>query len=156
MSISNENLPIQKQKQPTQDQLDWLIELCYVHNFFRLFVVLVYISDLIANYPNTDEHNKNNFNETKINSTIYSSKYFPCGSAGKETTCNVGDLGSIPGLGRSPGGGHGNPHQYSCLENPQGQRSLVGCRSIVSQSQTRLKGLSAHTCTRACKVTEQT
>ena len=43
---------------------------------------------------------------------------FPGGSVGKESTCNVGDLGSIPGLGRSPGGGHGNPLQYSCLENP--------------------------------------
>ena len=41
-------------------------------------------------------------------------------------TCNVGDLGSIPGLGRSPGGGHGNPLQDSRLENPHGQRSLVG------------------------------
>ena len=51
---------------------------------------------------------------------------FPCRSAGKESTCNAGDLGSIPGLGRSPGGGHGNPLQYSCLENPHGQRSLVG------------------------------
>ena len=39
---------------------------------------------------------------------------------------NVGDLGSIPGLGRSPGGGHGSPLQYSCLENPQWQRSGVG------------------------------
>ena len=44
----------------------------------------------------------------------------------QESTCNAGDLGSIPGLERSPGGGHGNPFQYSCLENPQGQRSLVG------------------------------
>ena len=44
----------------------------------------------------------------------------------KEYACNVGDLGLIPGLGRSPGGGHGNPLQYSCLENPHGQRSLVG------------------------------
>ena len=51
---------------------------------------------------------------------------FPRGSDGKESTCNVGDLGSIPGLGRSPGKGHGNPLQYSCLENPHGQRSLVG------------------------------
>ena len=42
------------------------------------------------------------------------------------STCNVGDLGSIPGLGRCPGGGHGNPLQYSCLENPHGQRSLAG------------------------------
>ena len=42
---------------------------------------------------------------------------FPCGSAGKEYTCNVGDLGSIPGLGRSPGEGKGYPLQYSGLEN---------------------------------------
>ena len=40
--------------------------------------------------------------------------------------CNVGDLGLIPGLGRYPGGGHGDPLQYSCLENPHEQRSLVG------------------------------
>jgi len=38
---------------------------------------------------------------------------------------DIRDLGSIPGLGRSPGGGHGNPLQYSCLENPHGQRSLA-------------------------------
>ena len=40
----------------------------------------------------------------------------------------MGDLGSIPGSGRSPGKGHGNPLQYSCLENPHGQRSLAGYR----------------------------
>ena len=51
---------------------------------------------------------------------------FPGGSAGKESSYNVGDLGSIPGLGRSPGGRHGNPLQYSGLENPHGQRSLAG------------------------------
>ena len=42
---------------------------------------------------------------------------FPGGSAGKESTCNAGDLGLIPGLGRSPGGGHCNSLQNSCLEN---------------------------------------
>ena len=52
---------------------------------------------------------------------------FPGGSEGKESACNARDLGSIPGLGRSPGGGHGSPLQYSCLENPSGQRSLAGC-----------------------------
>ena len=51
---------------------------------------------------------------------------FPGGSDGKESACHAGDLGSIPGLGRSPGGGHGNPLQYSFLENPHIQRSLVG------------------------------
>ena len=50
---------------------------------------------------------------------------FPGGSDSKEFICNVGDLGSIPGLGRFAGGGHGNPLQYSCLENPM-DRSLVG------------------------------
>ena len=42
---------------------------------------------------------------------------FPCGSAGKESTCSMGDLGSIPGLGRSPGEGKGYSLQYSGLEN---------------------------------------
>ena len=42
---------------------------------------------------------------------------FPSGSADKESACNAGHLGSIPRLGRSPGGGHGNPLQYFCLEN---------------------------------------
>ena len=51
---------------------------------------------------------------------------FPGGSDGKEYACSAGDLGSIPGLGRCLGGGHGNPFQYSCLENPHGQRSQQG------------------------------
>ena len=55
------------------------------------------------------------------------SEDFPGSSVKKESTCSAGDLGSIPGLGRSPEGGHGNPLQYSCLENPHGQRSLAGC-----------------------------
>ena len=51
------------------------------------------------------------------------------GSVGEESACNAGaagDMGSIPGSGRSSGEGHGNPAQYSCLENPHGQRSMVG------------------------------
>ena len=43
---------------------------------------------------------------------------FPCDSDSKEFTCNVGDLGLIPELGRSPGRGNGKPLQYSCLGNP--------------------------------------
>ena len=53
---------------------------------------------------------------------------FPGGSAGKESACSAGDVGSIPGSGRSPGEGNGNPLQYSCPENPLGQRNLVGYR----------------------------
>ena len=48
----------------------------------------------------------------------YGTEGFPGGSDGKESTYNAGDLGSIPGFGRSPGGGHDNPLQYSCLEDP--------------------------------------
>ena len=51
---------------------------------------------------------------------------FPGDSEDKESACNMGDLGSIPALGRSSGGGHSNPLQYSCLEKPHGQKSLVG------------------------------
>ena len=50
---------------------------------------------------------------------------FSGGSDDKESTSNAGDLGSISGLGKYPGGGHGNPHQYPCLENLHGQRSLT-------------------------------
>ena len=54
--------------------------------------------------------------EVSVLETLYSTT-FPCGSAGKESPCNVGDLGLIPGLGRSPGEGNGCPLQYSSLGN---------------------------------------
>ena len=54
---------------------------------------------------------------------------FPCGSDGEESACSVGDLCLIPELGRSPGGGHGSALQCSHLENPRGQRSLMGYSS---------------------------
>ena len=57
---------------------------------------------------------------------VCSAAGFPGGSDYKESACNAGDLGLIPGWGKSPGGGHGNPLQYSCLEHPHGQRSLAG------------------------------
>ena len=59
---------------------------------------------------------------------------FPGGLVGEESTCNARDLRSISGLGRSPGGWHGNPLQYSCLENPYGQGSLVGYNPWGSQN----------------------
>ena len=58
---------------------------------------------------------------------------FPGGSEVKASACNAGDLGSIPGLGRSPGEGNGNPLQYSCLENPMD-------RGLVSYSPRGRKG----------------
>ena len=61
---------------------------------------------------------KNKKNLKKIKKKKKEDKGFPGGSDGKESACNAEDLTLIPGLGRSPGGGHGNPLQYSCLENP--------------------------------------
>ena len=49
--------------------------------------------------------------------TLFVFVHFPCISVGKKSAYNAGDLGSIPGSGRSPGEGNGNPLQYSCLEN---------------------------------------
>ena len=62
----------------------------------------------------------------------------PGGSNGKESACSAGDQRSIPGLGRSPEGGCGNPLQYSCLENPHGQRSLWATVHGVAKSRARL------------------
>ena len=61
---------------------------------------------------------------------------FPGGSDGKEPACNARDLGLIPGLGRSPGGGNGNPLQYSCLENSMDRRVWWTTVHGVAKSQT--------------------
>ena len=78
---------------------------------------------------------------------------FPCGSAGKEFTCNARVLGSIPRLGRSPGKESGNPLQYSCLGNPTDRRSLVGYspwghkrvkHNLATKQQSMLRGFTCH------------
>ena len=60
------------------------------------------------------------------------------GSDGKESACNVGDLGLIPGSGRSPGEGNGNPFQYSCLENSMDRGAWRAAVHEVAKSQTWL------------------
>ena len=65
---------------------------------------------------------------------LYYSRVFPGGLDGKESACNSEDLGSIPGLGRSPGGGHGNPLQYSCLENPMDRGAWRATVHSVAES----------------------
>ena len=69
---------------------------------------------------------------------------FPCGSAGKQSACNAGDLGSIPELGRSPGEGKGYPLQYSGLENLMDRGAWGATVHRVAKSQTWLKRLSTH------------
>ena len=71
---------------------------------------------------------------------------FPGGSDGKEPACNTGDLCLIPGLGRSPGGGPGYPLQDSCLENPHGQRSLVGYSPWGRKESDTTEGFSFFLC----------
>ena len=64
--------------------------------------------------------------------------YFPRGSDGKESACNVGDLGSVPGLRRSSGEGKGYPLQHSCLENSMDRRDWQATVHGVAKSWTRL------------------
>ena len=75
------------------------------------------------------------FEQPKLNACYQG---FPSGSDSKESACNAGDLGSIPRLGRPPGGGHGNPLQYSCpwTEEP------VGLKTMGSQ---RVRHITKHT-----------
>ena len=76
----------------------------------------------------------------------------PCGSEGKASACSAGDLGSIPGSGRSPGEGNGNPLQYSCLENPMDRGAWRATVHEVAESQTRLSNFM-HTHTTGIEVT---
>ena len=75
---------------------------------------------------------------------------FPGSSDGKESAGNAGDLGSIPGLGRFPGEGHGNPHQYSYLENSTDRGAWWATVCGVTKSQTQLS-MQAHTHTRVLR-----
>ena len=63
---------------------------------------------------------------------------FPGGSEGKASACNAGDKDSIPGSGRSPGGGNGNPLQYPCLENSMDRGAWRAAVHEVAKSRTRL------------------
>ena len=67
---------------------------------------------------------------------------FPGGSEVKASACNAGDLGLIPGLGRCPGEGNGNPLQYSCLENPMDGGAWQATVHEVAKSRTRLSNFT--------------
>ena len=64
---------------------------------------------------------------------------FPGASEGKESACNAEDMSLIPGLGRFPGGEHGNSFQYSCLENPVERGAWWATVHRVTKNQTQLK-----------------
>ena len=71
---------------------------------------------------------------------------FPGGSNGKESACSAGDLGLILGSGRSPGEGHGNPLQYSCLENPMDRGAWRATVHGVTRSRTDWGTNTHHMC----------
>ena len=69
---------------------------------------------------------------------------FPGGSDSKESACSAGDLGLIPGLGRSPGEGNGNPLQYCCLGNPMDKGAWWATDHGVSKNQIQLSNTAAY------------
>ena len=73
-----------------------------------------------------------------LNNVYQDDKDLSCSSDGKESACNAGDLSSIPGSGRSPGEGNGNPLQYSCPENPMDSGAWRATVHRVAKSRTRL------------------
>ena len=70
-----------------------------------------------------------------------------CGSDGKESVCIAGNLGLMPGLGRPPGEGNGNPLQYSCLENFMDRGAWWAMIHGVTKSQTQMSDTHTHRCT---------
>ena len=95
-----------------------VLRMFIVKTVFKTIKKSVNINILFSLNENLRELKAPHFTSTSYNllflEKVVFSHYSP---VGKESSCNVGDLGLIPGLGRSPGGGHGNPLQYSCLEN---------------------------------------
>ena len=77
-------------------------------------------------------------------SSIFHGGEFPGSSVGKESACSAGDPGSIPGSGRSPGEGYGNPLQYSCLENPMDRGAWWATQSMGSQELDKTLQLNHH------------
>ena len=92
---------------------------------------------------NTGEPSRRDFkwtkaSHTKTNNTWFSFKGFPGGTEAKASARSAGDPGLIPGLGRSPGEGNGNPLQYSCLKNPMDRGAWWATVHGVAKSRTRL------------------
>ena len=90
------------------------------------------VAQLVKSPPAMQETWFDSWTRDRLATLVFSG--FPGGSDGKEFACNVGDLGSIPGLGRSPGGGHGNPLQYYGLENPMDRGACFQGGTCISLS----------------------
>ena len=96
-------------------------------------------------------HQREEKEELLIKDPLMQTLGFPGGSEDKAPACNAGDPGSIPGLGRSPGEGNGNPLQYSCLENPMERGAWRATVHGVAKSRTQLSDFAHHTqCRHLC------
>ena len=88
--------------------------------------------------PSSRPQSKAAFESTEYNMNAFFTLGFPGGSDDKESACNAGDPGSVPGLGRSPEEGHGNPLQHFCLGNPMDRRAWWATVHGVAKSRTQL------------------
>ena len=115
----------------------------YFKVYMIFYALLQCLRILVASYPCHS-------NDCAISISLWLNLHFPLvirvpwWLSGKESACSAGDLGSIPGLGRSPGGGHGNPLQYSCLENPMDRGAWRAIVHGVTQSRMRLKRVNSN------------
>ena len=109
--------------------------MCSIANYWKTSVCVHYKSNVIKFI--CQSHHCEFYNMVKASSN--SEKELPQWLSGKESACNAGnadDTGSVPGLGRTPGGGNGNPVQYSCLENPMDRGAWWATVHSVAKSQT--------------------
>ena len=141
--------------------MHYIFKICLFFNFYNVVLVsaiqqsessiIIHISPLSWAFLPSPHHTplghhrlgslcctKTSHQLTMYHYTWYCILGLPWCSDGKESACNTGDLGSVPGLGRSPGGGHGNQLQHSCLENSM-DRGACGLQSMGWQtSRTQL------------------
>ena len=124
-------------------QEDFLSQSFHFNNRIQTIQIYYWVAQLVKNLPAMQENPilflGQEVPPEKGEATHSSIPRLLGGSDGKESICNAADLGWIPGLGRSPGGEHGNLFQYSCLEETHGQRSLVGyspwCRQELDRTE---------------------
>ena len=116
-----------------------MANICFINLHYKKLNDVAYLRQIIL--KNCSGNSNETLHWTSIISLCLVSGMvwgFPGGSEVKASAYNVGNLGSIPGSGRSPGEGNGNPLQYSCLENPMDGRAWWVTVHGVAKSQTRL------------------
>ena len=107
----------------------------------------LYVNFGLMELPDTNLWRVNSRNQAELSFIFVSSVGLPLWRSGKESSCSAGDagvVGSIPGSGRSPGGGHYNPLQFYCLENAMDRGAWQAAVLGTVKSWTRLKPLSTH------------